>query len=287
MEIAPVHCAACGGTDRIPLISIGPWRVQKCPGCGLGVLDPRPDPSERTELYRESYFTSHYDLGLVPGSPGFGTAISRERHRVRFFRRHKKGGRLLDIGIGRGYFLHACQCAGYGAEGFDVSDDAAGFVRATMGIPVKSGPLNDRLFGAGSFDVVTMWHSLEHTGEPGRYLDAAWRWLKPDGILVVDVPNHEGTDARERREAWEDWDLPYHLFHFTPLSLQTLLGRHGFRVTRSKNYHSDVVKARLKRIPVLGLVARPIAKLYSGASYAVVAVKSVRASRGSDDDAAQ
>ncbi len=273
MESAPVHCEACGGTERLPLVSIGAWRVVKCAACGLGILDPRPDAVERDALYREDYFAGHYDAGLAPGSAQFGGAIRREGHRVRFVRAAKRGGRLLDIGVGRGYFLYACRGAGFGAEGLDVSETAARFVRSTLGIPVSAAPLDDRLFSADSFDVVTMWHSLEHTGEPGRYVDAAREWLKPDGVLVVDVPNHEGTDARAKREAWEDWDLPYHLYHFTPRSLETLLARHGFRVTRSKSYHSQVVKARLKRIPILGLAARPIAKLYTGGSYAVVAEK--------------
>ncbi len=274
MESAPAHCEVCGGTERALLVSIGPWRVRKCVACGLGILDPRPAPPELDALYRESYFADQYDAGLAPGAPGFERAIRREGHRVRFLGKNRRGGRLLDIGVGRGYFLYACRSAGYAAEGFDVSEDGAGFVRSALEIPVKTGTLEGSLYADGSFDVITMWHALEHTDRPGRYLDAARAWLKPHGILVVDVPNYEGTDAREKWEAWEGWQLPYHLFHFTPRSLGMLLDRHGFRVVRSKSYHSEVVKARLKKIPLLGLVARPIAAFYSGVSYAVAVVKS-------------
>ena len=94
-----------------------------------------------------------------------------------------------------GTFLEACRRRGYDVVGFDVSDDAAASVRDTLGIAVKTGEMREDLFGPGSLDVVTMWHSLEHTRDPRDPLRLAWKWLSPDGILVVEVPNHECTDA--------------------------------------------------------------------------------------------
>ncbi|HBO69282.1 MAG TPA: hypothetical protein DD658_03705, partial [Deltaproteobacteria bacterium] len=104
----------------------------------------------------------------------------------------------------------------------------------------------------------------------------------PDGILVVDVPNHESTDARRIGNAWDGWSLPYHFFHFTPSSLEDLLARNGFRSLDAKTYHSETVKKGLKKIPLVSLLARPIAKLYSGTSVAVVAKKMGRTSPGGD-----
>lgn len=283
MERAPKECICCGGTERSFLIAIGDWEVYKCSGCGLGVLDPRPDSSELCALYRESYFVSHYGESLEPGSPGMRRRISQEAHRIRFFGKFKRSGRILDIGCGRGYFLHACRLRGYDVAGLDVSEEAAASVRNALGIPVKAGPLREDMFDPESIDVVTMWHSLEHTTDPGRCLDQTRKWLRADGLLVVDVPNHEGTDARRRWGRWEDWDLPYHLYHFTPSSLGALLARHGFRVTASKSYHSEWVRNQLKKIPLIGIVARPIAKFYSGAGYAVVARKADRMGREKAD----
>jgi SAM-dependent methyltransferase len=208
--------------------------------------------------------------------------LSQERHRVDFFRRYKSGGKLLDVGSGRGYFLEACRLRGYDVVGFDVSGDAAASVRDTLGIEVKTGEMREDLFGSGSLDVVTMWHALEHTPDPRVPLRLAWRWLAPDGILVVDVPNHESTDARRIGNAWNDWSLPYHFFHFTPSSLEGLLDRNGFRPVEAKTYHSEYVKGRLRKIPLVSLLARPIANLYTGASVAVVARKSGPTSRGGD-----
>ena len=192
-------------------------------------------------------------------------------------------GLVLDIGCGRGYFLHACRLRGYDVAGLDVSEDAASSVRDTLRIPVRTGPLRDELFDPESVDVVTMWHSLEHTPDPVRYVEQAWRWLKPGGLLVVDVPNHEGTDAEKFGPAWDDWSLPYHLFHFTPSSLAGIVTRSGFRPIASRDYHSEYVKKSLRRIPVVGLLARPIAKFFSGSSYAVVARKTARTAAGGAD----
>lgn len=266
-------CQACGTAERAPLFRQGDWTVFRCDVCGLGVLDPRPAQDELAALYRSSYFVDRYDEGLQPGTEAMRKRLSGEMHRLRFFRSLKKKGRVLDIGCGRGYFLLACLEKGYDVQGYDISEDGAAYVRGRLGLPVRTGRL-EGAFEDATFDVITMWHSLEHMADPVKCLKVAGRWLRPGGVLVVDVPNYEGTDARIKWDAWEDWDLPYHFFHFTPKALDTLLSRHGFSVIRRKRYHSNAIKDRLRKVPVVGLIARPIAKLFSGSSYAVVAKKS-------------
>ncbi len=272
-ERAPERCVLCDGTGRALLVRLGEWTVFRCTGCGLGVLDPRPGPEKLASLYRDDYFVTQYDRGLSPGSPEMARRLSQEGHRIRFFRKFVPRGRILDIGCGRGYFLHACRLQGYDVMGYDVSEEAAAYVRGTLGIPVEAGPRRDDLFPEESVDVVTMWHTLEHTSDPREILDRAWRWIRPGGVLVVEVPNYEGTDARWRWAEWEGWQVPYHFYHFTPRTLGEMLSRHGFRATRTKSYHSETVKTRLKELPVVSLVARPVAKFFPGTSYAVVAGK--------------
>lgn len=280
MERAPEKCILCGATEREPLVRRGDWTVRRCMGCGLGVLDPRPGPGELSALYGSAYFVKHFDAGLAPGSEAMRRRLAGENHRVRFFRPLRKSGRVLDVGCGRGYFLLRCRELGYDVEGFDVSSEAASYVRDMLGIPVRTGSFESAPFEEGACDVVTMWHALEHTADPRVYLDRAHRLLRPDGVLVVDVPNYRGTDARIKGADWEDWDLPYHFFHFTKTTLDALLAAHGFTVVRRKDYHSEWVKARLKRIPVIGLFARTVAKCFSGSSYAVAACKMDGRERG-------
>src|SRR5512137_1966505 len=220
------------------------WTVFKCGGCGLGVLDPRPDREELGRLYEKEYFDSQYREGLRPGSPEMQRRISQEDHRIRFFRKFKRRGLVVDIGCGMGYFLYAARQAGYDVTGVDISDHAASYVREVLNIPMRIG-----------------------------HIEKVARWLKPDGLLVIDVPNYEGTDAQKTWRDWVGWQLPYHFYHFTPATLALLLSQHGFEVIHHKDYHSEIVKERLRKIPGIGLFARLIAKAYSGTSYAVVARK--------------
>jgi 2-polyprenyl-3-methyl-5-hydroxy-6-metoxy-1,4-benzoquinol methylase len=277
MERAADHCVLCHSPERSLLFRQGDWTVYRCNVCGLGFLDPRPDPDDLIRLYQGDYFQSHYDRGFKADSPEMQRRLSQETHRIRFFRRCKRRGRLLDIGCGMGYFLLACRKKGYAVEGMDISADSAAYVRKELGIPVSVGTLDTVDYPAASFDIVTMWHFLEHAQDPVAYIEKARRWLKPDGILVVDVPNYEGTDARKMWDCWNGWSLPYHFYHFSPETLEKLLAKQGFRTIRRKDYLSEYVKERLDRTLILKPVARLVARLYSGHSVAVVAQKTTNA----------
>lgn len=253
------------------MIELDGWTVFKCAGCGLGALDPRPDRKELSLLYEKEYFDSQYREGLQPGSPEMRRRISQEDHRIRFFRRFKPRGLIVDIGCGMGYFLYAARQAGYDVAGVDISDHATSYVRDTLGITMRIGHVDTVEVPERSIDVATMWHFLEHTDDPRRCIEKVASWLKPDGLLVIDVPNYEGTDAQQTWQDWVGWQLPYHFYHFTPPTLDLLLSKHGFEIIDRKDYHSEVIKEALRKIPLVGLFARLIAKAYSGTSYAVVA----------------
>lgn len=202
--------------------------------------------------------------------------LSQEEHRVKFFGKLRKRGRLLDIGCGMGYFLYACQNHGYDAEGLDISDDAALYIRNELKMPVAVGAIGNAHYENGAFDIITMWHSLEHCADPREYLEKAWQWLKPGGLLVVDIPNYRGTDAQKTWDSWKGWQLPYHLYHFTPDTLISLLEKYGFQTMRTKDYLSEYLKDKYERMPLLKPFARLLAKRHSGHSFAVVTSKECR-----------
>ena len=274
MEKAPESCILCGETRRNLLFEKDGYRVHRCASCGLGFLDPRPTREEIFELYSREYCEKYFVEGGEPGSAAFRKRLSLETHRVRFFRGIKRKGRVLDVGCGYGYFLAACREYGYDVEGLDLPGWASEHAMKSVGLRVTLGEMNEVDIPAERFDVITMWHFLEHSPDPRAALMNAKRWLKQDGVLVVDVPNHEGTEARKNWDDWIGWSLPYHFYHFTPGTLAGLLGVCGFRVIKQKNYHSDTVKLALKRIPVVSVFARTIARFYSGHSVAVVAARS-------------
>lgn len=270
MERAPKTCILCGTKKRELLIQKESWKVYRCTKCRLGFLDPRPSYEEIENLYDNGYFLQRYGKGLDPDSYEFINRLRGEKHRIQFIKTIKRSGNLLDIGCGYGYFLAACKKEGYEVGGLDISERATQYAVQKLGIPVTIGKISDVSFPFHNFDVISMWHSLEHTPDPHMALQKAKSWLKSDGILVVDVPNYEGTDAQQKWQQWDDWSLPYHFWHFTFQSLAQLLNKHGFRIIKRKDYHSDVVKEKLSHIPIIRLFARLIAKMYSGTSIAVI-----------------
>ncbi len=191
MENAPSTCIVCGSRDRELLIERDPWKIFRCTSCGLGVLDPRPTGEELTELYTRDYFASQYDEGAEPGSAEFKKWLSLLEHRVQFFKSKKANGRLLDLGCGNGYFLALCRSKGYEVQGIDISEWAAGYATETLGLLVHIGQMDDVELPRGQFDIITMWHSLEHTRNPRYAMERAKGWLKANGILVIEVPNYE------------------------------------------------------------------------------------------------
>jgi SAM-dependent methyltransferase len=249
------------------------WQVYKCGGCGLGFLDPRPSPEQLTQLYNQEYFETHCLEGGGLGADSLGQRLNLEDLRLRLFQRFKRRGKVLDVGCGYGYFLAACREKGYRVHGIDCSGFAVRHAREKLELNVTIGALDEIEMPAEEFDVITFWHCLEHMQDLREALDKAIAWLKPDGLLIIEVPNHEGTDARHIGADWVGWSLPYHLFHFTPRSLSLLLEQHGFEIIKSNDFHSESVKDFLKRIPIVGLLARPIATFYSGHSLAVAACR--------------
>ena len=272
MERAPEFCILCGCRDREPLIEKDSWHVYRCPSCGLGFLDPRPSKEDIVRLYDKEYCEDQFVEGGEADSPEFKKRLSLETHRIKFFRRKKGKGRVLDVGCGYGYFLASCRNNyGYDVQGLDISGWAAQHAAEKLGLSITVGEMDEVKLEPHNFDVITMWHFLEHMPNPREAIVKVSGWLKKDGILVIDVPNYQGTDALKNWKSWVGWQLPYHFYHFTPQNLRELLGICGFRVVKSKDYHSETVKAALKRIPVVSIFARLIAKMYSGHSIAVIA----------------
>ena len=272
MERSPETCVLCGASDREILIEKNSWHVYRCLSCGLGFLDPRPSREDVENLYSKEYFTEQYDKGVDPNTRDFKKRLNLEAHRIRFFRGLRRQGRVLDIGCGNGYFLAACRYKGYEVQGIDVSDWAIQYATQKLGILAHAGEINTVTLSPQSFDIITMWHFLEHTRDPRQTILKVKNWMKKDGIMIIDVPNYESTDARKNWKNWIGWQLPYHFYHFNPKALKILVEMCGFHIVKTKNYHSEAVKMALKGIPLIGLFARLIAKMYSGTSIAVVAI---------------
>lgn len=247
-------CLLCGGRDWKQLVetpdqasgSAGLWFVVvQCQRCGLCFTNPRPSPSSIGQFYRPEYgpHRPRKKLNRSQRQPVF--LSRRRRHRDRRLDLPWHGqGRLLDFGCGGGSFLKRMHERGWQVTGLDFSALAVHRIRSGLGLPALLGSLPHPELAPKSFDVITMWQSLEHVHDPQEVLRQAHDLLVSAGKLVVAVPNIDSQAFRWFGPAWYGLDVPRHLTHFSPITLQVMLERAGFRVRNVRMVrHSSWLRA--------------------------------------------
>jgi SAM-dependent methyltransferase len=187
-------------------------------------------------------------------------AINQQRVKnLKFFR---TDGTLLDIGCGRGQFLKTASEHGYQAEGIDISEQAVAYARREFGLNAEARSLDDIVASGKQFDVVTLWHVLEHFTNPYETLSQIRKLLTSEGICVVEVPNLHSLKFMLSKTKWQGGNHPlYHRTFFSANTLRDALIRSGFSGVRRLNlsYHiperSIFYEATKRTLNVLALDA--------------------------------
>ncbi len=231
----PMTCTLCkGGTVREVLPQIvkcgKPYSVYFCDACQNGFTDPVPAKEELAALYA---------TGVYRASEGkrFNPLVEVLVNRLMLGRKRRieacrNPGVLLDIGCGRGAFLASMQRSGWQVAGVEFSDETAAYARDVYGVAVTTG----LTFPEASFDVITINHVLEHLEAPALTIQACYRLLKKDGLLIVAVPNIRSLQATVGKRVWLHLDVPYHLVHFSEEGLRRLLQMNGFSISRIRRF---------------------------------------------------
>jgi SAM-dependent methyltransferase len=203
----------------------------KCQRCGLVYQNPRPTLAEIGVHYPPDYESYNPEPDQKMKSRLLERAVQHGiNKRCRFVTRRKSGGRLLDVGCATGVFLRGmANNPGWELHGVELSSHAARIARDQFGLDVFTGTLEAASFPDHYFDVVTMWDVLEHLHDPTGSMCEIHRILKPDGIIVMRVPNGSSWDARLFGRYWAGLDAPRHLFVFDLKTLPSLLDKSGFR----------------------------------------------------------
>lgn len=235
-----VTCDICGGThqelmftgsDRLFGIE-GEFPLVRCQDCGLIFVSPRPTYAEMARFYpQDDYDLYNKAAGLKDRSMDeLGRLLGPRKGKID---KYQPAGRLLDIGFGDGSFLYFMKECGWEVAGVDFNEKMVGMVKEEIGIDARVGELEDADFAKEAFDVVTLWGVLEHVQSPRRTIEEIGR-ITPDGaLLVIYTQNASASEARWLGQDWFIYEVPRHLYSFTPDSLAKLLAPAGFSVVET------------------------------------------------------
>jgi 2-polyprenyl-3-methyl-5-hydroxy-6-metoxy-1,4-benzoquinol methylase len=255
----------------------GRWFVVvQCSRCGLCFTNPRPSATSMAQFYGSEYVPHQTRDRPKSRRFPFGSLSPSQRQRgSQLDLRWHGRGRLLDFGCGAGSFLERMHQQGWNVTGLDISALAVRQAQSGLGLPVLLGSLPHPELAPQSFDVITMWQSLEHVHDPQAVLRQAHELLVAGGKLFVSVPNIDSLPFRWFGPAWYGLDLPRHLTHFTPITLQVMVEGAGFRMRKVRMVrHSSWLRASARltyRFPLNArwrrwLTSKPISRMVTSYS---------------------
>lgn len=237
-RIKHTQCLICGSNDFQTVFAVKDHSISKkvfdvvdCQSCGFRFTQDIPDQESIGPYYQSEDYISHSDTktGIVNRLYHWGRSLMLQR-KLNLVKAHAVLNKVLDVGSGTGYFLDFLQKNQYQAFGVEADPGARTYAEEQFGVQVKAPEalLKDQL--DGPFGAITMWHVMEHVHEPDLYLQKFHHLLADQGALLIAVPNYISHDGQHYQDFWAGYDVPRHLWHFTPKSMQALVARNGFQV---------------------------------------------------------
>jgi ubiquinone/menaquinone biosynthesis C-methylase UbiE len=265
-------CPICGGLSlswctKIKDHSITKeiFTISRCESCNFLFTNPRPLKEEIYKYYESPAYISHTN-----SKNGLFNNIYQ---RIRQFTIRKKlslashyaenDKSILDIGSGTGEFLNICDKNGWLTKGVEPNSNARNFSTTEYRLDV----VNDSdlsLIPPNSFKIITMWHVLEHVHELKKRVNEIYDLLKDGGIAIIAVPNHESWDAAYYKTYWAAYDIPRHLYHFSPLNIKELFGQNNFEWIESIPMKFDSFYVSLLSEKYMGSIFYVLNAAYTG-----------------------
>ena len=244
------NCPSCASDDLLPALSAVDYTVShetfdilECVQCGLRFTQDVPDATAIGPYYRSEEYISHSNTtrGLVNSLYHLVRRQTlADKRRLILSATRTKQGRLLDIGAGTGAFAAYMQQNGWEVTGLEPDEVARERALADNKVQLLD---TGELFSlpAESYDAITLWHVLEHVHELHPYLEQLKTMVKRGGCIFIAVPNYTSYDATVYGAAWAAYDVPRHLYHFSPDAMEDLLTRHGLQLHYSQPMWYDSI----------------------------------------------
>jgi 2-polyprenyl-3-methyl-5-hydroxy-6-metoxy-1,4-benzoquinol methylase len=236
-------CPCCGQKNITSALSAEDYTVsherfeiRECKDCTIRFTQNIPGVNEIGLYYQSENYISHSDTneGII------NKLYHKVRNHTLIQKRNvvekitaKPTGNVLDVGCGTGAFLHTMQRSGWEITGLEPDATARKKAKELYNLNLYN---SEKLFSLPpeSFDAITMWHVLEHVHELHNYIKKLKELLKPGGKLFIAVPNYTSYDAKVYKEFWAAYDVPRHLYHFSPASMYKLLSEYNMQVDMIK-----------------------------------------------------
>ncbi|MFQ3212747.1 MAG: 2-polyprenyl-3-methyl-5-hydroxy-6-metoxy-1,4-benzoquinol methylase [Marivirga sp.] len=208
--------------------------IMLCDNCNFQFTNPRPDHSQIARFYQSQNYISHTNKGNNPINllykivRNYSTA-----QKIKLIKTitNRKNGKIFDYGIGTGYFLKAIEQAGWRVTGLEPDTAARNLAEKSTGITIHS-DLSKIIDNNEKFDLITLWHVLEHVHDVNEVFIKLKTLLKEKGKMLIAVPNVDSFDNNLFQEHWAAYDVPRHLYHFNQESMKTFVMKHGMKVKK-------------------------------------------------------
>jgi 2-polyprenyl-3-methyl-5-hydroxy-6-metoxy-1,4-benzoquinol methylase len=209
------------------------FSIKQCDSCGFKITENIENEENIGRYYQSEEYISHSNTakGLVNSAyHAVRKYMLGRKRRLVEKATSLKTGQILDVGTGTGFFLNEMKENGWQVTGTEKSSDARDFAKKEFNLDNLP---SEELFTLKdkSFDVITLWHVLEHIHLLNENMETFHRLLNEKGKLIIAVPNHESFDAKHYREFWAAFDVPRHIWHFAPKQMEMVGEKHGFKLS--------------------------------------------------------
>lgn len=205
--------------------------VWQCSDCTLRFTQDVPGEDSIGPYYQSQDYISHSNI-----SKGLLNKLYQRvrKHTLKqkadfIIQQTKREGSLLDVGAGTGAFAHTMKMRGWQVKGIEPDAGARKIAQELFGMQL-SPSMDEAQLRSNSYDAISLWHVLEHVHQLNDYVETLKSLLTADGKIFIAVPNYMAADADIYKTYWAAYDVPRHLYHFSPRSIEVLVQKHGLKL---------------------------------------------------------